>query len=699
MALSYSKGLRNFLDAGGSLKQALQGGVINVYSGAAPVDANAAITGSLLYTFCDYAGSRGGEALSTGTANYTGGAGGQIATLTVNGVSIIGAAVDNPGVTLASLMSALAAKINSFVSSPDYTATSTPTSVTIVALPGTGAGPNGFVVTGTIAQAGQITTMAGGTSGVSLSTSMSGGVTSTPLVDATCSMTVSGSGTTSGELFSIWCPGTNPSGNFQGQYNSSGDSTATPIAAGIAAAVNAQSASSPNLTAGNVGAVVNFTATTGSGAAFNGSVVSSAFGGSGTYTMTASATLSGGTNFAAEVLAKCTVDLSTVSFTNISDLTVNGVTIINAAVPFNSTNSQTATDLAASINTKTSAPDYTASAVGSVVTISAVAGSGATPNGFTVNLTTQSPAKCSFNLSGSSFTSLTDLTINGVTVINAAVPYNTTDSQTATDIASSINTKVSAPDYTAVAVGTVITITAVTLGTGPNGFAVKLTCSPSLAIGSFVNMAGGAASVGITFTLETRATGTLTLTGGGAGNTVNTVTVNGVDILGGTPVPFNSTLAQTASDIATAINQRATTPEYTASSSGAVVTITAQPGTGATPNGFVVTASLTGVTATFANMASGVTSVNGLKFAYAANGSLKKLSTQRWFACPAASATGGYFRLVTANTDTGQVDTAETFIRVQGTITDLAGAGDMKLLKATYGPEQSIGVADLRLTN
>src|SRR5258707_9960693 len=54
-------------------------------------------------------------------------------------------------------------------------------------------------------------------------------------------------------------------------------------------------------------------------------------------------------------------------------------------------------------------------------------------------------------------------------------------------------------------------------------------------------------------TSEVLATGTLTLTGGAAGS-VNTVTVNSIDILGGV-VPFNATLAQTAADVASQINR------------------------------------------------------------------------------------------------------------------------------------------------
>jgi hypothetical protein len=87
-------------------------------------------------------------------------------------------------------------------------------------------------------------------------------------------------------------------------------------------------------------------------------------------------------------------------------------------------------------------------------------------------------------------------------------------------------------------------------------------------------------------TSEVLASGTLTLTGGAAGS-VDTVTVNGVDVLKGS-VPFNGTLNQTAADVAAQINRSKSAPDYTASAAGSVITISALPGAGSSPNGFSV---------------------------------------------------------------------------------------------------------------
>jgi hypothetical protein len=94
----------------------------------------------------------------------------------VNGVEILaGSALYLTGnLSTTDIADAIAASINSKVSVPDYTATSSGNVVTIKALPGTGAGPNGFTVmpgstapgtNGVVITFGSITNMAGGSAG------------------------------------------------------------------------------------------------------------------------------------------------------------------------------------------------------------------------------------------------------------------------------------------------------------------------------------------------------------------------------------------------------------------------------------------------------------------------------------------------------------------------------------------------------
>ena len=96
---------------------------------------------------------------------------------------------------------------------------------------------------------------------------------------------------------------------------------------------------------------------------------------------------------------------------------------------------------------------------------------------------------------------------------------------------------------------------------------------------------------------ETLATGTLTLSG--AAGQVSSVSVNGLVVTSGA-VPFNGTLAQTATDLAANITAFAadvanTNPiKFTAQAVGAVVTISSPAGTGTTPNGYVIAAVVSG---------------------------------------------------------------------------------------------------------
>ena len=99
------------------------------------------------------------------------------------------------------------------------------------------------------------------------------------------------------------------------------------------------------------------------------------------------------------------------------------------------------------------------------------------------------------------------------------------------------------------------------------------------------------------------ATGRVTLTGGGAGS-VDSVTVNGVTITSG-GVLFTVDLSATATAVAANINAFISTPNYTATAVGAVITITAST-VGQSPNGFVVAANTTVITATTVNMSGGL---------------------------------------------------------------------------------------------
>ena len=102
---------------------------------------------------------------------------------------------------------------------------------------------------------------------------------------------------------------------------------------------------------------------------------------------------------------------------------------------------------------------------------------------------------------------------------------------------------------------------------------------------------------------ETLATGTITLAG--SAGSITEITVNDVAITDAS-VPFNGTIEQTATDLASNITAYTSVPNYTASASGAVVTISAVAGTGSNPNEFVLAGTLVTLTATYVDMSGGI---------------------------------------------------------------------------------------------
>lgn len=170
----------------------------------------------------------------------------------------------------------------------------------------------------------------------------------------------------------------------------------------------------------------------------------------------------------------------------ISALTVNGVAIISASVDHTGSNTTTATAVANAINSYSSSPDYTASALGNVVTITA-ATTGTGPNGYVVSITVGGDATVGSiaNMGGgaaAASSALTDMTVNGVSVIGSTVSWAGSREATATAIAAEINSHTSSPEYTAEASGTFVTVAASTTGSAANGRAVTFTVSDSLVL-------------------------------------------------------------------------------------------------------------------------------------------------------------------------------------------------------------------------
>ena len=183
------------------------------------------------------------------------------------------------------------------------------------------------------------------------------------------------------------------------------------------------------------------------------------------------------------------------------------------------------------------------------------------------------------------------------------------------------------------------------------------------------------------YTPETRPVGSITLLTGAAGS-VNTLTINGVDILG-VAVPFDTSLTQTAADMVVVINSNPENRLFVASSVGAVVTLTGVAGLGDYLNTWAVAATLTTLTASYVAMAGGVDAVNGLRCGAPTVGVLPKLASQVWSGVAVAAGTAGWFRL-RENIDTG-VGATTTGVRYDGAI-------------GTSGAEMNLGSLSIALS-
>ena len=101
--------------------------------------------------------------------------------------------------------------------------------------------------------------------------------------------------------------------------------------------------------------------------------------------------------------ATATVTLTGGAAGSVDMITVNGVNIMSGSVAFTTDLPTTAAAVASNINSHTSSPEYTAAAVGAVITISAAVGAGSDPNGYQLVVTTTTITATDTDMSGGSF--------------------------------------------------------------------------------------------------------------------------------------------------------------------------------------------------------------------------------------------------------------------------------------------------------
>jgi hypothetical protein len=157
---------------------------------------------------------------------------------------------------------------------------------------------------------------------------------------------------------------------------------------------------------------------------------------------------------------------------------VNNVEIMDSANPIAHTgnNTTSAENVRDAINAFTSTPNYTATASNGVVTITAD-DHGVTPNGYVISVTVQGAYTVGSinNLSGGVDNAVTDITVDGVSIIQDQVIWQTSHSATAEAIAEAINNFTSAPNYEATNVGAYVNIISDEAGQAQNNLTVAVT--------------------------------------------------------------------------------------------------------------------------------------------------------------------------------------------------------------------------------
>lgn len=267
---------------------------------------------------------------------------------------------------------------------------------------------------------------------------------------------------------------------------------------------------------------------------------------------TGTVTVTGGLH---DTASEGSVNLDSGGAGSVDGITVDGVEIMSGAEAFDTSLSTTATNVAANITANTSAPDYTATAVGALITITADHDAGGDPNGFVVVSSTTTISSTDVNMgtvTAGITNAITALSVDGVSIIDNRVDHEESNSLSAIDLATEIVATTSSPNYTAAAVGNVVTITAIAgTGAGPNGFVVALTVVGDFTAGT-TNMQGGAAS-----SSAAKEKWTATITGTFEAPDVFTITLNSEDFTvtgagsatGKTAITFKKKMYVTASSL------------------------------------------------------------------------------------------------------------------------------------------------------
>jgi ribosomal silencing factor RsfS len=184
---------------------------------------------------------------------------------------------------------------------------------------------------------------------------------------------------------------------------------------------------------------------------------------------------------------------------NILFLRVDNVDIITGTVAHTGSNNTTAAAIATAINAKTSVPNYTATAISTATVTITAADKGTTANGKAITSSTEGDfglTNGTSPLAGGIDNAITNITMDGISIIRDPVLWETSHPVTAQKIADEINSTATSPEWEAVASGSVVTIIAETQGAATNNYYNSVTASFSSKTGDLATSVASATTSG-----------------------------------------------------------------------------------------------------------------------------------------------------------------------------------------------------------
>ncbi len=156
---------------------------------------------------------------------------------------------------------------------------------------------------------------------------------------------------------------------------------------------------------------------------------------------------------------------------------INGVAVCNS-VAHTGDNSTTASNVATAINNFSSSPNYTATSSTNTVIITA-SNVGILTNGFAITTEVDGAVTVGsiVNMSGGIDNAITNITVNGVSIIDKQIVWSTSHTYFASLIADAINEYITTPEYEATSVDQNVNIITKESGSSFNNYAVVITVS------------------------------------------------------------------------------------------------------------------------------------------------------------------------------------------------------------------------------